>query len=120
MTEQTPENLADVPVQVVTLDHPLTAALFTEDENGELSGLYYNLGALVHTINDTAIAPRAVAAAITGSHDDKMRVEGAMFVLETIRKSGVAMLDEATAKREASADLPTADELAEMFNLGDE
>jgi hypothetical protein len=110
-----PENLKDLPFQVITIDHPKTAAVFTLDEQGNPEGVYYNLGALVHMLNQQVIIPRSIIAVANNNDSDTLRIEGAYYILENIRVSGLELMDEFQAFLDQRNNLPSVTELNDLL-----
>lgn len=113
MTENIQPNFADVPPQVVVLDHD-NAMLFTETD-GTLDRIFLDMATVISDLQQQILIPVALSVELTGSEADALRLEGAQHIVNGMLAASLDSLAEAQARHDRYKNAHPVEDLEAMF-----
>lgn len=97
MTENVPENMENIYCQRITVETDGMQAVYADGLNGEPDRVFFNLESMVAMLS-SALLPLAMGAVLSGEPYEQAKVEGALWVIDSLKVSLDSLRDEAVQR----------------------
>lgn len=97
MTENVPENQENIYCQRIVVETDNMQAVYADGLNGAPDRVFFNLEGMISMLS-SALMPMAMGAIITGDQTEQAKVDGALWVIDSLSASLGALREEAATR----------------------